>query len=54
MSIGNKIPYERSARGAAATGSLVFDQERKRTHKDEAEPAARTAAKKPSRAAKKA
>lgn len=53
MSIGNKIPYERSGRGADATGSLVFDQERKRTRKDEAEPVAKTATKNP-RAGKQA
>ena len=29
MSIGSEIPYRRSKRGKDATGSLVFDAERK-------------------------
>jgi hypothetical protein len=35
MSIGKEIPYRRSARANDATGSLVFDQERKRVVSDE-------------------
>ena len=31
MSIGNEIAYRRSRRGKDSTGSLVFDQERKRS-----------------------
>ena len=30
MSIGNEIAYRRSKRGKDATGSLIFDAERKR------------------------
>lgn len=30
MSIGNEMPFRRSARGKDATGSLVFDAERRR------------------------
>jgi hypothetical protein len=51
MSIGNRIPYERSARGTDATGSLVFDQERKRTPRDEAP---RETGKRPPKAKKQA
>lgn len=36
MSIGKQLPYERSARGHDATGSLVFDQERKHAQKADA------------------
>lgn len=36
MSLGNEMPYRRSQRGPEATGSLVFDQERRRI-KDQAE-----------------
>jgi hypothetical protein len=44
MSIGNEIAYRRSKRGKDATGSLVFDAERKR---------AQPAAEKTGKAAKK-
>lgn len=37
MSIGNEIAYRRSQRGKDATGSLVFDAERRRAQ--EAAPA---------------
>lgn len=43
MSIGNEIAYRRSARGHDATGSLVFDQERKQAREaDKPEDTVRT------------
>lgn len=34
MSIGSEIAYRRSARGKDATGSLVFDAERRKARND--------------------
>ncbi len=34
MSIGNEIAYRRSKRGKDATGSLIFDSERRRSDAD--------------------
>ena len=45
MSIGDEIAYRRSARGKDATGSLVFDVERKRALKQGAEPGKKSDAK---------
>lgn len=51
MSIGKQLRYERSARGQDATGSLLFDQERKHAVQADAPAATREA---PAKKGKKA
>jgi hypothetical protein len=46
MSIGNEIAFRRSQRGKDASGSLVFDQERKLTKAGKVDDTGKKAAKK--------